>query len=126
MVGTLVTCQQDASCSSTSDWPCSGSASRSWSGPASAWTRACSSSDNVVDAVAALMDGRVKSISRRFTIGTAPGTWKNPPMIPPSISATENRSGVMLKGKWHTQMELNGWLDKSAAAISTSYIEPKK
>src|SRR5262245_367815 len=37
------------------------------------------------------------------------------------ISATENRTGVMLKGKWHTQQELNGWLDQSAQAISTSF-----
>jgi imidazolonepropionase-like amidohydrolase len=36
------------------------------------------------------------------------------------ISATENRAGVMLKGKWHTQQELNGWLDQAAQAISTS------
>ena len=42
-----------------------------------------------------------------------------------NISATEDRAGVMLRGKWHTQTELNGWLDKSAAAISTSYIEHK-
>jgi imidazolonepropionase-like amidohydrolase len=42
-----------------------------------------------------------------------------------NISATEDRAGVMLKGKWHTQTELNGWLDKSAAAISSSYIEHK-
>ena len=38
-----------------------------------------------------------------------------------NISATENRAGVMLKGKWHTQQELNGWLDESAQAISTSF-----
>jgi hypothetical protein len=37
------------------------------------------------------------------------------------ISATENRAGVMLKGKWHTQQELNGWLDEAAQAISTSF-----
>ena len=43
-----------------------------------------------------------------------------------NISATENRAGVMLKGRWYTQSELNGWLDKSAAAISTSYTEHKK
>ena len=43
-----------------------------------------------------------------------------------NISATENRSGVMLKGKWHTQTELNGWLDKSADVISNSYTEHKK
>ena len=39
------------------------------------------------------------------------------------ISATENRAGVMLKGKWHPQQELNAWLDESAQAISTSFKE---
>ena len=39
------------------------------------------------------------------------------------ISATDNRAGVMLKGKWHTQQELNGWLDQAARAISTSVKE---
>jgi imidazolonepropionase-like amidohydrolase len=39
------------------------------------------------------------------------------------ISATENRAGVMLKGNWHTQQELNAWLDESAKAISTSFKE---
>ena len=39
------------------------------------------------------------------------------------ISATENRAGVMLKGRWHRQEELNGWLDESAQAISTSFKE---
>lgn len=39
------------------------------------------------------------------------------------ISATENRAGIMLKGKWHTQQELNGWLDEAAKAISTSFKE---
>jgi imidazolonepropionase-like amidohydrolase len=39
------------------------------------------------------------------------------------ISATQNRAGVMLKGKWHTQQELNVWLDESAQAISTSFKE---
>ncbi|HEU4769628.1 MAG TPA: amidohydrolase family protein [Pyrinomonadaceae bacterium] len=37
------------------------------------------------------------------------------------ISATENRAGVMLKGKWHDQKELNEWLDQSAQTISTSF-----
>ena len=41
------------------------------------------------------------------------------------ISATENRAGVMLKGKWHGQQELNAWLDESAQAISTSFKEHK-
>ena len=26
-----------------------------------------------------------------------------------NVSATENRAGLMLKGKWHTQRELNAW-----------------
>lgn len=39
------------------------------------------------------------------------------------ISATENRAGVMLKGNWHTQEELNGWLDQAAKTISTSFKE---
>ena len=39
------------------------------------------------------------------------------------ISATENRAGVMLQGKWHTQPELNDWLDQSAKAISMSVKE---
>lgn len=37
-----------------------------------------------------------------------------------NISATENRAGVMLKGNWHTQQELNIWLDESAAKIHAS------
>jgi imidazolonepropionase-like amidohydrolase len=39
------------------------------------------------------------------------------------ISATENRAGVVLKGRWHRQQELNAWLDESAQAISTSFKE---
>jgi len=39
-----------------------------------------------------------------------------------TISATENRAGVMLKGKWYTQTELNGWLDEIAPKIAGSYI----
>ena len=42
-----------------------------------------------------------------------------------NISATENRAGVMLKGKWLQQQELNRWLDESAHAISTSFTEHK-
>ena len=37
-----------------------------------------------------------------------------------NISATENRAGVMLKGKWYTQNELNGWLDEIAPKIAGS------
>ena len=39
-----------------------------------------------------------------------------------NISATEDRDGVMLKGKWYTQTELNGWLDEIAPKIAGSYI----
>lgn len=41
------------------------------------------------------------------------------------IAATTNRAGVMLKGKWHRQEDLNNWLDQSARAISTSFKEHK-
>ena len=37
-----------------------------------------------------------------------------------NISATENRAGVMLKGKWYPQIELNTWLDEIAPKIHTS------
>ncbi len=40
------------------------------------------------------------------------------------ISATEKRAGVMLKGKYYTQGELNKWLDEAAAKISSSYTAP--
>jgi imidazolonepropionase-like amidohydrolase len=40
-----------------------------------------------------------------------------------NISATENRSGVMLKGKWYTQAELNSWLDEIAPKIAGSVKE---
>lgn len=43
-----------------------------------------------------------------------------------NISATEKRSGVMLKGKYYTQAELNKWLDEIAPRIAGSYIEKKK
>jgi imidazolonepropionase-like amidohydrolase len=41
------------------------------------------------------------------------------------IAATYNRAGVMLKGKWHTQAELNAWLDEIAPKIAGSYHERK-
>ena len=41
------------------------------------------------------------------------------------ISATKNRSGVMLKGKWYTQTELDRWLDEIAPKIAGSLIEHK-
>jgi imidazolonepropionase-like amidohydrolase len=43
-----------------------------------------------------------------------------------NILATEKRSGVMLKGKYYTQAELNKWLDEAATRISDSHIEKKQ
>ncbi|HEY8561130.1 MAG TPA: amidohydrolase family protein [Pyrinomonadaceae bacterium] len=43
-----------------------------------------------------------------------------------NISNTERRAGVMLKGKYYTQSELNGWLDEIAPRIAGSYIEKKQ
>lgn len=40
-----------------------------------------------------------------------------------NISATEKRSGVMLKGKYYAQPELNRWLDEIAPRIANSMIE---
>jgi imidazolonepropionase-like amidohydrolase len=37
-----------------------------------------------------------------------------------NITATENRGGVMLKGKWYEQAELNRWLDEIAPKIAGS------
>jgi imidazolonepropionase-like amidohydrolase len=42
-----------------------------------------------------------------------------------NISNTEKRAGVMLKGKYYTQAEMNEWLDQAAQKISTSHIEKK-
>ena len=39
-----------------------------------------------------------------------------------NIAATANRAGVMLKGKWYTQAELNGWLDEIAPKIAGSMV----
>ena len=39
-----------------------------------------------------------------------------------NIAATENRAGVMLKGKWYTQAELNAWLDEIAPRIAGSLV----
>lgn len=41
------------------------------------------------------------------------------------ISATCDRAGVMLKGKWYTQAELTKWLNEIAPKIAGSYIEHK-
>jgi cytosine/adenosine deaminase-related metal-dependent hydrolase len=43
-----------------------------------------------------------------------------------NISNTENRAGVMLKGKYFTQAELNQWLDEIAPRIAGSHIEKKQ
>lgn len=43
-----------------------------------------------------------------------------------NISATEDRAGVMLKGKWYSQTELNGWLDEIAPKIAGSFCEKEK
>lgn len=43
-----------------------------------------------------------------------------------NISNTEKRSGVMVKGKYYTQSEMNRWLDEIAPRIAGSYIEKKK
>jgi imidazolonepropionase-like amidohydrolase len=43
-----------------------------------------------------------------------------------NISATENRAGVMLKGKWYTQAELDRWLDEIAPKIAGSYNRQKQ
>jgi cytosine/adenosine deaminase-related metal-dependent hydrolase/phage pi2 protein 07 len=40
-----------------------------------------------------------------------------------NISNTERRAGVMLKGKYYTQDEMNRWLDEIAPRISGSFIE---
>lgn len=43
-----------------------------------------------------------------------------------NISNTERRAGVMLRGKYYPQKEMNGWLDAIAPRIAGSYIEKKK
>ena len=43
-----------------------------------------------------------------------------------NISNTERRTGVMLKGKYYTQAEMNRWLDEIAPRIAASHIEKKK
>jgi imidazolonepropionase-like amidohydrolase len=40
-----------------------------------------------------------------------------------NIEATKDRAGVMLKGKWYTQAELNAWLDEIAPKIAGSLVE---
>jgi imidazolonepropionase-like amidohydrolase len=42
-----------------------------------------------------------------------------------NISNTENRAGVMLRGKYFTQTEMNKWLDEIAPKIQSSHIEKK-
>jgi len=38
-----------------------------------------------------------------------------------NISATENRAGVLLRGKWFTQIEMNGWLDEIAPRLHRGF-----
>jgi imidazolonepropionase-like amidohydrolase len=42
------------------------------------------------------------------------------------ISNTAKRSGVMLKGKWYEQTELNRWLDEIAPKIANSLLPEEK
>lgn len=43
-----------------------------------------------------------------------------------NIAATENRAGVMLKGKWYEQSELNRWLDEIAPRMHAGYEADEK
>lgn len=43
-----------------------------------------------------------------------------------NISNTEKRAGVMLKGKWYPQSELNKWLDEIAPKIANSLHDEAK
>lgn len=43
-----------------------------------------------------------------------------------NIAATQNRTGVMFKGKWHPQTELNAWLDEIAPRIHNSIADEEK
>jgi imidazolonepropionase-like amidohydrolase len=43
-----------------------------------------------------------------------------------NISNTERRAGVMLRGKYYTQAEMNKWLDEIAPRIAASHIEKKQ
>lgn len=38
-----------------------------------------------------------------------------------NIAATENRSGVVLRGRWFTQAEINGWLDEIAPRLHRGF-----
>lgn len=38
-----------------------------------------------------------------------------------NISATEDRAGVMLRGEWFTQVEMNGWLDEIAPRLHRGF-----
>lgn len=42
-----------------------------------------------------------------------------------NVSNTERRAGVMLRGKYYTQAEMNKWLDEIAPRIAGSHIEKK-
>jgi imidazolonepropionase-like amidohydrolase len=40
-----------------------------------------------------------------------------------NIAATNDRAGVMLKGRWYAQAELNAWLDEIAPRIAQSHLD---
>jgi imidazolonepropionase-like amidohydrolase len=42
------------------------------------------------------------------------------------ISNTEKRAGVMLKGKWYTQAEMNHWLDEIAPRFHAAEVPERK
>lgn len=42
------------------------------------------------------------------------------------ITSTEKRAGVMLKGKWYTQSEMNGWLDEIAPKFHAVELKETK
>jgi len=41
------------------------------------------------------------------------------------VGATKDRAGVMLKGRWYPQAELDRWLDEIAPRIAGSFVEKK-
>ena len=43
-----------------------------------------------------------------------------------NISATEKRAGVMLKGKWYSQAELDKWLDEIAPKLHNAELKEQK
>lgn len=43
-----------------------------------------------------------------------------------NIAATENRAGVVLRGKWFTQDQMNGWLDEIAPRLHRGFEEKER